>query len=113
MLVENLNAENLTMQNVKDLMDICTGLMSHQTYKYLKDYFQEGSLENTKSSIDIKDKKLLTMEEATMVLNIGKNNLYKLVKKGTIPVVMGSGKNLVIAGKLDKWLEQNEGKFIF
>lgn len=108
-----MTTANVSLQNIKDLMDICTGLMSHQTYKFLKDYFQEGSLENTKSRIDVNDKILLTTEEAAKVLNIGKNNLYKLINEGTIPVVKTSGKNLVIADKLDKWLEQNEGKFIF
>jgi len=94
--------------------DEFTGLMPHQTYEDLKNYFiKKHEQDITKSSIDIKDKKLLTIEEAAKVLNIGKNNLYKLINEGTIPVVKTSGKNLVIAEKLDKLIEQNEGKFIF
>lgn len=94
--------------------DELTGLMPHQTYEDLKNYFiKKHEQDITKSNMDIKDKKLLTIEEAAKVLNIGKNNLYKLINEGTIPVVKTSGKNLVIADKLDKWLEQNEGKFIF
>lgn len=83
-----------------------------KTYKYGPIYMHS---EDKPKVIVVKEdnkKKLLTIEEASKLLNIGKNNLYTLINEGQIPVVKTSGKFLIIADKLDKWIENNEGRFI-
>lgn len=55
-------------------------------------------------------KSLLTIPEASELLNLGKNTVYKLVKQGKIPTVKWSQKILIPRAALERMLADTAAK---